>query len=125
MAKTNNARITRTAESIGSALGHLVGRVDSWNKQRGELATELKRIVSVAQDMLGQLGHGSKPAKRGRKKRQTADSPIPPAAKTKLSGPRRKRPRPASPSVDGPNLTKPDDVRATIRSSAGRRAPRG
>jgi hypothetical protein len=124
VAKTDNARFTRTAESIGTALGHLAGRVDSWSKQRGEIATELKRIVSVAQDMLGQLGHGPKPSKR-RRKSKTEDSPIPPAVKAKLGRPRRKRTRPASPSVDGPNLTKPDDVRGTIRASGARRARRG
>ena len=124
MPKTDNARVTRTAESIGTALGHLAGRVDSWTKQRGEIATELQRIVSVAQDLLAQLGHRPKPSQRKRKSK-TDDSPIPPAVKGKLGGPRRKRTRPASPSVDGPNLTKPDDVRGTIRATGGRRARGG
>jgi hypothetical protein len=57
VAKRGRSRSTVniTAENIGSALGRVAAKLDSWKQQRAELASELNRVVSAAQGMLSSL----------------------------------------------------------------------
>jgi hypothetical protein len=48
--------LTTTAESFGATLGRLAGRVDRLNRERRELAAELRHLTAVAQGMLRDLG---------------------------------------------------------------------
>ena len=45
------------AETIGASLGHLAARLDSWNKQRAQLAGDITRLMNSARGYLGHLGH--------------------------------------------------------------------
>ena len=47
--------VTITAENIGTAFGRVAAKLDSWKAQRAEIAAELNRVVSAAQNMLSSL----------------------------------------------------------------------
>src|SRR5581483_6207300 len=51
-------RLNGAAEQIGGALGRLAGRIDNWEQQRDEIASELRKYIASAQEMLTSLGHG-------------------------------------------------------------------
>jgi len=62
-----------TAENIGATLGRVAAKLDSWKRQRTEIAAELNRVVAAAQRMLSHLGPESTAApavlnRGGRKK---------------------------------------------------------
>lgn len=58
MAKQDSqSGLNRTAENIGTGLGHLQAKYDEWLKQRGAIASELRAYMSSAQKMLADLGH--------------------------------------------------------------------
>lgn len=46
-----------TAEGIGRALGHVAARLDSWKKQRAQIAADLQELMDAGQAMLRDLGH--------------------------------------------------------------------
>jgi hypothetical protein len=52
-------RLDSTAEIIGAGLGHLVAKVESWNRQRHVIAHEIGLYVSAAHKLLGELGHAA------------------------------------------------------------------
>jgi hypothetical protein len=45
-----------TAQNIGTTLGRVAAKLDSWKRQRAEIAAELNRVVAAAQRMLSHLG---------------------------------------------------------------------
>jgi hypothetical protein len=49
-------RLTTTAENFGATLGRLAGRLERLNRQREELAAELRHVAAVSQGMLADLG---------------------------------------------------------------------
>jgi hypothetical protein len=51
-----------TAETIGAGLGHLVAKVESWNRQRAVIADEIRLFVAAAHKLLGELGHTAEAA---------------------------------------------------------------
>jgi ElaB/YqjD/DUF883 family membrane-anchored ribosome-binding protein len=57
----------RTASTIGSALGQVAARVDSWKKQRAEIVTEIQKLISSAEALLTDLGDAAAAAARRRK----------------------------------------------------------
>jgi hypothetical protein len=66
--------VDTTAENIGAALGRVAARLDSWKRQRTEIAGELNRVVAAAQRLLSHLGPegaagaAAAPNRGGRKK---------------------------------------------------------
>jgi hypothetical protein len=52
-----------TAEAVGAGLGHLVAKVESWNRQRAVIADEIRRYVAAAHKLLGELGHTAEVAR--------------------------------------------------------------
>lgn len=70
---------TSAAVSVGTALGKIANRVDSWLAQRDDIAQDLNDVIGRAQTMLSSLGTGSagvrkqvagaaKAVKKGRRK---------------------------------------------------------
>jgi hypothetical protein len=112
----SDQRINVTAAHIGSTLGHLVGRVDAWAKQRHELASELQKIVRTAHGMLADLGgFGSARKARGKRGRvKTAAMPDETNVRLRAAAERRQR------ESSGRTSRKPADVRSTIRATDGR-----
>jgi hypothetical protein len=51
-----SATLNATAETIGTALGHVAARVDAWKQQRTEIAADIQRLVRTARGMLADLG---------------------------------------------------------------------
>ncbi len=51
--------LIKTAEGVGSALGHVAARVDAWKKERQAIAAHLQDVVASAQKVLKELGHGA------------------------------------------------------------------
>jgi hypothetical protein len=49
--------LNKTAESIGTGLGHLQTKYDAWMQQRSALASELHDYVTKAKEILTALGH--------------------------------------------------------------------
>lgn len=49
-------QLNATAESLGSALGHVAARLDAWKRQRAEIAADIQKLLHSAQGMLGDLG---------------------------------------------------------------------
>lgn len=91
MAKRGSrSRVDTTAENIGSALGRVAARLDSWKNQRAEIAAELNRVVAAAQRMLSHLGPDEAPAeaaKAVKKARRTLSA----AARARISAAQKKR----------------------------------
>lgn len=67
-------RMTTLAEDLGSFLGGVANRVDSWTSQRDQLANQLRQIQNAAGDLIEKLGGKgiSNPFRRGRRRRATA-----------------------------------------------------
>jgi hypothetical protein len=59
-------------ETVGSALGTVMAKVDAWVAQRQVLANELQQVIGRAQNMLASLGPATllRSGKRGRPKQQ-------------------------------------------------------
>jgi hypothetical protein len=51
------SRLDSTAETIGAGLGHLVAKVESWNRQRAVIADEIRQYMAAAHKLLAELGH--------------------------------------------------------------------
>jgi hypothetical protein len=66
--------VDTTAENIGTALGRVAAKLDSWKRQRTEIAAELNRVVAAAERLLSHLGPegaaeaAAAPNRGGRKK---------------------------------------------------------
>lgn len=59
MAKRGRRRrnkLDTVAAGIGSALGRLMNRMDSWRRQRDEIAAEVRQAVEAGQRVLQELG---------------------------------------------------------------------
>jgi len=50
------SRLDAAAKEIGTTLGHLATRIDTWRQQRDEIATEVRQAVEVGRRMLIELG---------------------------------------------------------------------
>jgi hypothetical protein len=48
--------LNATAETIGTALGHVAARLDAWKQQRTEIAADIQKLLHSARGMLGDLG---------------------------------------------------------------------
>lgn len=48
--------LVNTAESIGAALGQVMGKLDAWKKQRAEIAADIQQVLRSAQTILAELG---------------------------------------------------------------------
>lgn len=57
----NSAAPVVAATTIGSALGHVAAKLDTWKRQRAEIASELQQLVQQGQRMLADLGHAILP----------------------------------------------------------------
>jgi hypothetical protein len=62
--RTTRLDTTATATAIGTALGRVAAKVQRLEQQREVLATELRRVIDTAEDMLGKLGDGVVVARR-------------------------------------------------------------
>lgn len=54
--RKGSKKLNAAATGIGAGLGTLAGRVDSLKAQRQSVVTELRHVIAVAQQMLGDLG---------------------------------------------------------------------
>ena len=54
--RRGSKQLNATAESLGSALGHVAARLDAWKRQRVEIAADIQKLLHSAQGMLGDLG---------------------------------------------------------------------
>ena len=54
--RRGSKKLNATAESLGSALGHVAARLDAWKRQRAEIAVDIQKLLYSAQGMLGDLG---------------------------------------------------------------------
>jgi hypothetical protein len=61
--KSSN-RLDSVAMGIGAALGKVAGKTDALNRQRAEVAAELREVIGTAQAMLRELGGEAKTASR-------------------------------------------------------------
>ena len=59
---------TAIAEGLGSALGKIAGRVDAWNSQRGEIAKDLRQLITHAQGVLTDVMRAPAPNVPGTRK---------------------------------------------------------
>ncbi|MEO8070864.1 MAG: hypothetical protein ABI652_05645 [Acidobacteriota bacterium] len=57
--KTAPTELDHSAETIGTALGHVASRVDAWKQQRDELSSEIQKVLHSAQQLMIDLGHTS------------------------------------------------------------------
>ena len=90
MAKRGSrSRVDITAENIGSALGRVAARLDSWKNQRTEIAAELNRVVAAAQRMLSHLEPDGMPAPAAAAKK--AKRTLSAAARARISAAQKKR----------------------------------
>ena len=62
--RATSSGLDRTAATMGSALGHVAARVDSWKKQRAEIFAEIQRLINSAQGLLADLGSTPRTAAR-------------------------------------------------------------
>jgi hypothetical protein len=53
-----NPRLNATAASIGKAFGKVAARIDSWQRQRAEITRDIHEVISKAQGLLHEVGHG-------------------------------------------------------------------
>ncbi len=121
MARQPNPKLRQTAEQIGTALGHIAGRVDALKKQRAEIAADIHKLVQSAQAMLNDLGHQADPESSGtRKGSEQKGGRMSPAKKAEQRA-TWKRDKAAGEKIPQGVHTKPGDVRATIRAVDGRR----
>jgi hypothetical protein len=117
MPQPSDRTFNDTAAHIGSTLGHLVGRVDVWTKQRNELASELQKILKTAHGMLAGLG-GSAVSQGARRKRGPAKRyAMPGETQASLQAAAERLQRESG----GKTSRKPVDVRSSIRATDGRR----
>lgn len=56
MARGRKTRLNRTAVNIGTALGKVAAKVDRFNKQRSEIASEIGQLIAAAERMRRDLG---------------------------------------------------------------------
>ena len=54
--RRGSKQLNATAESLGSALGHVAARLDAWKRQRAEIAVDIQKLLHSAQGMLGDIG---------------------------------------------------------------------
>jgi hypothetical protein len=54
--RSASGALRTTAENLGAAFGSVAARLDSWKKQRDELAADIQRLMKSAQGMLGSIG---------------------------------------------------------------------
>jgi hypothetical protein len=57
--KTAPTELNHSAQTIGTALGHVASRVDAWKQQRDELSSEIQKVLHSAQQLMIDLGHTS------------------------------------------------------------------
>lgn len=90
--------LNATAENIGAALGRVAARIDTWKRQRAEIADEVKSLSYAAQSMLAELGvtmrknagaarNVVRKAVKAQRKRRTMSA----AARAKISAAQKKR----------------------------------
>src|ERR1043165_9213656 len=48
--------LNTTAENIGAAMAQVAARIESWKKQRAEIAADMHKIFRSAQDFMGEVG---------------------------------------------------------------------
>jgi len=107
---------TLTPENIGTALGQLANKIDTWKRQRDVLIAEGERLADVAlgfvRDLRG-VGTVARPARKGGRPKGMKMSEE---TKAKLRAAWKDRKAKA-----GAEATKAGDVRAQVRNSTGRR----
>jgi hypothetical protein len=65
--RRGTSRLNATAESLGSALGHVAARVEALNRQRAEVAADIRRIIAAGERLLTELGQSAQTAVARRK----------------------------------------------------------
>ncbi len=55
-------RLDHAAQQIGTLLGHVAARVDSWKKQRESIAADVRQVVATGQRLLRELGSDAQSA---------------------------------------------------------------
>lgn len=117
MAARDRNGMEAAAKNIGSALGHLAGRLDALNKQRADIAAELRNAIAKGNSLLASLGAGDAPKKNkgGRPKGYKMSDAT--RAKLRAAWKRRKE----AAGLVAKEQTKPGDVRGTIRATEGRK----
>lgn len=114
------ARRMLTAEGVGAALGRLAGRLDALNKQRAQLAAEIRDAVAHGERLLRTvtgIDTGDRPkGKGGRPKGYKMSEAT--RAKLREAWKRRKE---ASHNVARAEDTKAGDAREKVRARTHRR----
>ncbi len=118
MAKRENIDLDAAAKRIGSTLGRLAGRAAGLDKQRRELAEQIRTAIAQGQALLKSLGGDAGTDRRPTAKRSGSSkgSKTSTEAKAKIRD-SWKRGKVAAAAKEH---TKPDDVRASIRATASR-----
>ena len=60
--------VTAVAMGVGSALGKVAARIDAWNSQRADIATDIQRLITDAQTLLKDVMRTPAPAVPGGRK---------------------------------------------------------
>jgi hypothetical protein len=115
MAQRENISLDAAAKRIGSTLGRLAGRAARLDKQRRELAEQIRTAIAQGQALLKSLG-GDAGTDRGPTAKGSGSSKTSTESKEKIRE-SRKRGKVAAPANEH---TKPGDVRANIRARAPR-----
>ena len=118
MAARDKNGLEAAAKNIGSALGHLAGRLDALNKQRADIAAELKSAIARGQSLLASLGVAAEEAPKKNKGGRPKGYKMSDATRAKLRAAWKKRKEAAA---SGREQTKPADTRAAVRSADGRK----
>jgi hypothetical protein len=118
MAKRENTGLDAAAKRIGSTLGRLARRAAGLDKQRRELAEQIRTAIAQAQAVLkslgGDAGTDRGPTAKGSGSSKGSKTSTEPTAKMRDSWKRGK----VAAAAD--EHTKPDDGRANIRATGSR-----
>jgi len=56
MARRERDGLTKTAEGLGAALGHVAARLEAWKKERDDMTAAIHRILRAGHGILEDLG---------------------------------------------------------------------
>jgi len=109
---------TLTPENIGTALGQLANKIDSWKRQRDVLIAEGERLADVALGFVRDLRGHSTAARPGSARKGGRPKGMKMSEETKAKLRAAWKVRKARAQAEA---TKTGDVRAQVRAKSGRR----
>jgi hypothetical protein len=117
MAKSTHTKLNAAAEKVGSTLGHLAARAADLDKQRHQIADQIRKTIAQGHALLERLGHKEPPPPALKHKGNAKGFRASAATKAAV----RKTWKDDDLAKGPAEHTKPDDVRATIRATESRR----